>query len=380
MPALRLSIWRLIVTIKSTASADKNKIPPAPGGSEKYNSKWGKYWQVAGLHVDEDDDEDDYLKKDIFFGVRIPGAPNAQLALRNNIDRTLSALKSIYPVDRSSVQRYSENRARFNEAYFKLLSLAQLGLATKNGHAHIANAALLTLKAEIIDREAGRIKNDYMKKLGLWAVVPALIFGMFYLLYDEFIYWPDEIQRFRHIFLVWIGCLGGTWASFGARKVILSFDDLANLEKDRLDPPMRLIFTGLVTTFFVLMFTTSLVTVEIGGFSSDAIMTSGGVALLVGALFGLSEQALPAAIMERADNFMAALVATGERDEEPAPATESQSGEKPDNIDEAGELKQNEKPDDDSDKIDEPEDGTAGGDAGDKPSGEEAESEDEAKG
>tara|TARA_R110001606_G_scaffold74168_1_gene171744 strand:+ start:2630 stop:3703 length:1074 start_codon:yes stop_codon:yes gene_type:complete len=292
------------ISVQQTGPADT---------TDKYNSTWGKYWQIAGLHVCDDQDGDGYLDKDIFFGLRITGAPDAQLVLRSNIDRTLSALKSIYALDNSSVQRYTENRSRFDDAFYKLLSLAQLGMATKHADPYVANAALTTLKAEIVDREASRIKNDHMRKLGLWALVPALVCGILYLLYDEFIYWPDEIQHYRHIFLVWIGCLAGTWVSFAARKVVLTFEDLSTLEKDRLDPPMRLIFTAMITTFFILIFTTGLINLEIGGFSSASILTSGSVALLIGALLGLSEQALPAVIMDRADNFMTVLSSSVER-------------------------------------------------------------------
>ena len=174
------------ISVQQTGPADT---------TDKYNSTWGKYWQIAGLHVCDDQDGDGYLDKDIFFGLRITGAPDAQLVLRSNIDRTLSALKSIYALDNSSVQRYTENRSRFDDAFYKLLSLAQLGMATKHADPYVANAALTTLKAEIVDREASRIKNDHMRKLGLWALVPALVCGILYLLYDEFIYWPDEIQH-----------------------------------------------------------------------------------------------------------------------------------------------------------------------------------------
>ena len=95
----------------------------------------------------------------------------------------------------------------------------------------------------------------------------------------------------------------GTWASFAARKVTLTFDDLAELEQDRLSPAMRLIFTGVLTFIFALTFLTGMVQIEIGGFRTSDLMRDGVVAMLAGAFFGLLEQSLPAAIMERARTF-----------------------------------------------------------------------------
>ena len=60
-----------------------------------------------------------------------------------------------------------------------MISLAQLGFVWSSSNAILANRAHISLKHEIIEREGGIIKNQYMKKLGIDALifsVPAFVF------------------------------------------------------------------------------------------------------------------------------------------------------------------------------------------------------------
>ena len=83
-------------------------------------------------------------------------------------------------------------------------------------------------------------------------------------------------------------------------KVTLAFTDLAELEGDRLAPRMRLLFTGSLAVVFSLFFITGVVEFRFSSMSTGQIMQSGTVALLIGLIFGLLEQSLPAAVMDRA--------------------------------------------------------------------------------
>lgn len=115
---------------------------------------------------------------------------------------------------------------------------------------------------------------------------------------------PSELYELRNLFVLMAGCMMGTWASFGARKIVLTFDDLAELEQDNLSPVMRLIFTGALTLILALVFLTGIVQVEIGDFETKSLASNGLIAFLIGAFFGLLEQSLPAAVMERARGFL----------------------------------------------------------------------------
>ncbi|MEA3035112.1 MAG: hypothetical protein QOH04_871 [Sphingomonadales bacterium] len=221
--------------------------------------------------------------RDIFFGVVKSGAPPNVQALKADVERTLSSLRLLYPVETA--------QAKFDQAFVQLLSLADLGLCGRKPAVSEAAAALDSLKTDIVNREAGRIKNRYMLQLGAWAVLFGILSAMLFFIFEQ---WPnlpsDEVYRYRHVFLVWSGCMAGAWASFAGRKVTLGFFDLSNLEEDRIDPALRLLFTAVLTTFLVLMVTSGFANIIIGGFDASHLLSSGSVALLIGAFAGLSEK------------------------------------------------------------------------------------------
>ena len=154
--------------------------------------------------------------------------PEEQLALKDQIEQTLAILRMLFPND----------DARFREYFDPLVSLAQTGLVGESAQTNLARRTLISLKTEITDRESGRIKNRYMKKLGLTAVflgVPPLICAVFILTRRPDLLWLSNFM------LLWVGCMVGVWLSFGARKTVLRFEELHIVEKDRLEPVVRLI-------------------------------------------------------------------------------------------------------------------------------------------
>lgn len=98
--------------------------------------------------------------------------------------------------------------------------------------------------------------------------------------------------------------MAGGWASFASRKVTLTFADLVALEEDRIEPQLRLVFTGTLTVILALVFTTGVADVEVGSFRASALLGSGTVALLLGVFAGLAEKALPSTVMSRATSVI----------------------------------------------------------------------------
>jgi hypothetical protein len=252
------------------------KPPEAPGG----------YWTVEPRKGQDG-------QPDIYFGVLKAGCPADQQRLKNEIERTLSALRVLYT---GSVG------GKFEEALTKLLSLAQVGLVGQSPSTSVAEAALESLQNEIVDREAGRVKNDYMIKLGKWALAFCVAGAVLYFLSGT--EWsPSQPRDYRNFFLLWSGCMIGVWCSFAARKAVLTFFDLARIEEDRLDPPLRLIFSGMLTFILGLIFLTGFANVVVGAFEGAKFIHDGAVALLIGALSGIAEKALPVAILQRAQTI-----------------------------------------------------------------------------
>jgi hypothetical protein len=228
--------------------------------------------------------------RDITFekrkGVEIP---EEQMELRDEVARSLTILRLIFKED---------NDPGF-QLYFKpLLSLSQVGLVGE-AQPELAKRALRTLKADILSRESGRLKNKYMKKLG----VRSLVLGGIALL-PPFLMVSYISQDILSFFYLWAGCMAGVWLSFGARKKILEFEELGVMEEDRMEPIVRLIFTGLLTLFLGLLFSTEAVSVSIGNIDTNAVDSDIRVALLIGVACGLSEKILATRLTQKAAEFI----------------------------------------------------------------------------
>lgn len=268
------------------AQTDEVKKTDVAADVDTLSDSHSRYWIVS-------ERTDQTGRKDIYFQPTKAGCPADQQKLKNEVERTLSAIAIIYP---------ASSEAKFNEAFAKLLSLAQVGLV--GGNSSVAKDALSSLQNEIVDREAGRVKNTYMLKLGLWALGFLVVTSLLYFVIGRFAScFPASIVAYKNFFVLWAGCMIGAWCSFATRKVALSFFDLPRLEEDMVDPPLRLIFSGLLTFILGLVFTTGFANLIVGTFEGAKLLTDGSVALLLGALSGLAEKALPAAVMQRAQSI-----------------------------------------------------------------------------
>lgn len=210
-----------------------------------------------------------------------------QNSLRNAVDHALTVLRSIFPADDKRFDRY----------FYPLLSLAQAGLVGSTAQPEVALHALSSLKNDITANEGGRIKNQYMKALGLRALLlglPPLVLGLI-------LRWMDsELPRAIYFLFLWSGCMAGVWLSFGARKTFFKFDDLHLPEQDQLEPLIRLSFAGLLTMILGLSFSTQAITVALGAVDTSQFVSSIELALLLGMLCGFSEQALSSQIAKHA--------------------------------------------------------------------------------
>jgi len=211
--------------------------------------------------------------------------PTEQLGLRDECQAALTVIRIICPEER-----------KFREYFNHLLSLAQTGLVGDTANPELARRALEGLQQDITAREAGRIKNAYMKKLGYIAGAGAILFAavLLVLRWSQVGSWPQNLAIFE------MGTMLGVWLSFGTRKPILKFDDLHILEEDRLEPVVRLIFAGILAGTVALVFYLRVVTLTLGAINTDQIANNAWAALLFGVLSGVGEKALATNVSHQA--------------------------------------------------------------------------------
>jgi len=174
----------------------------------------------------------------------------------------------------------------------------------------------------LVTSEGPRIKNSYVRRLGVWALISVVLCAFFYLLvqpdtqfnpvanlrallFPEFAHdpaHPGQLYCFRNFFLLAIGASLGAWLAFLFRRPRLGFSDLVQMDDDLLLPVTRVIFTMVLGFVVGLLFWTGMVSIAVGNFSTN-FENSGTTAMLIGAFCGIASQALATAVSRRAEDF-----------------------------------------------------------------------------
>jgi len=185
----------------------------------------------------------------------------------------------------------------------KLTGIARVGL--QGPHTALAKLALNELRAEFTAQQAGRVKNTYVRSLGVAAALFTALLLVAYAIINNS---PGMGWWYQHkaFLLAAAGASVGTWLSFSIRRVSLSFNDLAILEEDLLDPSVRIVFVIGLTLTACLLFWTGVMNIQIGDLKTNAadFANKGSIAMLVGIFLGISERALATAISGRAAAFV----------------------------------------------------------------------------
>lgn len=247
--------------------------------------------------------------------------PPAKQKLLEKIMTANTIIKSLYFTEDTDTDKTDQkvNNAIKRKYFKKLLSLAQAGLAGELAQPALASSALERLKDEITTIEGQRIKNTYMKELGLRAFLSSLIALVIFLFAGIGIFsdqaalanllfkQSDTAGLFQSGFLavasmcsvIWIGAMLGTWVSFAARNPAFNFERLSILETDRMKPTIRLIYIGICAIIFALFLSSGIVALAVGGLSTANIAGSVSTQFVIGLLCGLTESKIGSFIHQK---------------------------------------------------------------------------------
>jgi hypothetical protein len=215
-------------------------------------------------------------------------------------------LRRLRQLFRANAPSSDDNESKRDDYVRQLEGIAYVGLFSNDpSHLSLAKLSLDALREEFVAREAGRVKNRYLRRLGKWCLVAATVSLFGYIVARQC---PDAsiVHDFRNFFLLAVGTSVGTWLSFSLRRVILQFLDLATLEEDQMDPAHRVLFMIALTTVVGLLLATDAVGFKLGGFTAN-IWAHGAWALLIGLLSGMAERAMAGAVSKRAADFAGAI-------------------------------------------------------------------------
>lgn len=248
----------------------------------------------------------DTEKNDIIFEVNNEVAkdkeiPDEQQNLVIDIANVLFTIQAIY----------KDYKLQYLKAFEQIFFIAKTGLEGINAQPALAAKALTQLKKEIVDKESGRIKNSYLKTLGFLALqfgMPLLLLGSITILVMCCFVSTQtgcfDFVKLANFFILWSGSMLGVWLSFAITKTYLAFDELAVLEKDHLEPALRLIFTGILAEIFGLLFLKGVIVIKIASLSSENLSTDYITAFLLGIVLGINEKIIGGVLSKKAVNLI----------------------------------------------------------------------------
>ena len=329
-----------LADIKAAAKLElgalRKRVEAASGGTPKMlHATSRQAWRIVG-HYEEVAERLDRcpfvvsakqkgeIFEDININVRDAPIPPWAGKLKAEIDEADNVIVAVFnerlryvpwlPWRRQSLQtRVKEAQSFYIE---QLFGIAQVGLATTEpSRIEFAQIDLVRLRKLFTLREAGVVKNTYVKRLAFWSLVAAVIFGALYGA-ASVLGGPGTasctvlcgvrglMYNFRNFDLLAVGTAIGTWLSFSLRRQNLDFADLAALEPDRLDPAERIAFMiGLSGLVGLLLFSGAIIA-GIGTVTGmDAMHRNGSSALLLGLLAGVAERALGTAVSKQGLDF-----------------------------------------------------------------------------
>lgn len=262
-------------------------------------------------------------------------------ALHIEIERALTTLNMLFA---EGTGKLGAGDLRYAIYFDKLAGIAIAGLG--QDQSLLGSMALTTLKEEVLVREGGRVKNAYIRRLGVWAFAfVAVLLLLYWSVRGCWLPWPAWLAGQREFLVLLLGSSIGTWLSFSIRKVELKFSELAVIENDNLDPAIRLFVVAGLTLTIGLIFSTGFAAISIGKFNTEFLAMSSH-ALLIGLFCGIGEQRLSNTVGAKAGQFFDAF-ARNPGPPPPPPPGGGQNGENggqrppPDDAEEDGGEKDN---------------------------------------
>lgn len=251
-----------------------------------------------------DTSEDSYLgcftvqqNPDDEFDIKVGVIPNSevkptkeQIKLYNEQEAACSIIKSLDNTDTAIKKKY----------FSKLLTLTQAGLVGISPETELALDSLERLKEEIVIVEGKTIKNRYMARLGLYAGIGIVVFAILCAVFT----YCCACQTLRAISFLGIGTMIGTWVSFGARKFEMKFEELSVIEKDMMEPVIRLVFIFLSAVIFLFFMITGIIEIKVGSLDTKEILNDYRVPLIIGVVCGLVESKIGIKVHKKATTII----------------------------------------------------------------------------
>lgn len=215
--------------------------------------------------------------------------PDDQRKLSHEVYEAANILKLLHA--RSAFRR---DAATFHEFVARILQAARVGCVGQHVHTNLAAEALEQIRADILRRKGRALVYRYLSILALWALAGWTV-GVAIVAAAWLLHLPGQGYGW-----VVIGAMVGTWISVAATRWEISFAGIQDYLAFRYEPFVRMLFVGLLATFFALFLKLRILSLSIGSLDfGDFADGHIGTALALGAISGIGEKAISVQLIDR---------------------------------------------------------------------------------
>jgi hypothetical protein len=237
-----------------------------------------------------------------------------QLELVAEFEKVIHVLNHLYPPGDPDAE------SKFRLRYRTVFGLSRVSLQKVKGYnAETAKKTLDTIKADLINHEAPRIKNTNIKEQLRWAAWIAGPAAAAYVILSRvpdngvLATWLTDLGANRatvaNFMLLWVGCCLGVSLSYALRKSVFTLDDLVDPESDYLTPAIRVALTGTLAMLLVMLSMLKIVNISFADHSLSQVADAGQamLAFVVGVICGIGEKLLSGTILTKSEALVGGI-------------------------------------------------------------------------
>lgn len=256
------------------------------------------------------DDEGDFAGDNFNLKPREnrPGPiPEDQRKVSHEVYAVRNTLKFLY--EKTKLATIAEKD--YTEFIDRVKQAALVGCDSSNVDPVLAAAALNDIRGDVVRRYGRKIAFQYLLRLAAWAAVGVVLGFMVIGIsqcsglvtlsgYGYLLVGSSGLETLSGYGYLLVGSMIGAWLSVAASRWEIAFDGIQEFVDMSVEPPVRLLFVGLLAMAFGLFLQLGIIPINIDKVPLATFYASPPWALFLGIIAGISEKALSMQLLTRA--------------------------------------------------------------------------------
>ncbi|HWY52028.1 MAG TPA: hypothetical protein VNW72_11155 [Chthoniobacterales bacterium] len=219
---------------------------------------------------------------------RLGPIPEDQRKISHEVYAVRNTMKLLQKLARMANNDYNEFIERVKQA-------ARVGCTVSNVDTVLAAMALDDIRGDVVRRYGRMIAFRYLLALAAWAVGGVLL-GFIVIGTSRWI-GLEALSGYGYLL---VGSMVGAWLSVAASRWEIAFDGIQEFVDTSVEPPVRLLFVGLLAMAFGLFLQLGIIPINVDKVPLATFSATPELALFLGIIAGVGEKALSMQLLTRA--------------------------------------------------------------------------------